>query len=81
MTTYASTYYSYLYSSVFSFDMFSLFKSAKNGCFDKEQGNNYKIEILRPGASRSGLDMLKRFLGRDPSTEAFTKEVINSSDE
>jgi thimet oligopeptidase len=66
---YAAGYYGYLWSEVFSFDLFSVFK--KNGVLDKTTGRRYRDIILAPGGTRDGYELLREFLGREPSQEAF----------
>jgi len=67
---YSGRYYSYLWSEVFSMDMFkSTFMTY--GVFNREIGSHYRRCILEPGGSLNAIDMLRNFLGRDPSTAAF----------
>lgn len=41
-----------------------------------EKGAHYRAEILRPGGSRDEMDSLVAFLGREPSNEAFMKQIL-----
>ncbi|CAH8533687.1 unnamed protein product [Schistosoma curassoni] len=72
---YDARYYSYLWSEVFSADMFeSRFQCAiDGGCLSKSVGRDYREKILRPGGSKDAADMLKDFLGREPNDDAFFK--------
>lgn len=71
--SYSAGYYSYKWSEVYAFDIFSEFK--KNGIFDKKTGLKYKKEILEVGSSRDEMESLKKFLGRAPNNKAFLKSL------
>lgn len=40
-------------------------------CFDPQVGKEYKRVVLEAGGSMDGMDMLRKFLGRDPCQDAF----------
>ena len=67
---YDSQYYGYLWSEVFSFDMFHA-RFVPGGILNGEVGREYRRCILEPGGSMDASDMLKKFLGRDPIPEPF----------
>lgn len=70
---YDAGYYGYLSSQVYSADMFySVFK--KNP-MDGKEGRRYRHTVLEKGGSQDEMETLKQFLGREPSTEAFYKEL------
>lgn len=68
---YTSQYYSYLWSQVYSCDLFSEFM--QQGIMNKSMGMKYRKVILAPGGSRDSLASLKMFLGREPDNKAFLK--------
>jgi len=74
MGGYDSGYYSYLWSEVFAQDMFTRFQ--KEGLFNAKTGEEYRKWILEPGGEQPPEDLLKGFLGRAPTEEAFIKDLL-----
>jgi Zn-dependent oligopeptidase len=65
-------YYGYLMSEIYSVDMYvSVFKKDP---LSVDAGLWYRKCILEPGCSEDAMDMLKKFLGRAPSIDAFLEE-------
>eukprot|EP00833_Pecoramyces_ruminatium_P003641 jgi/Orpsp1_1/1177673/evm.model.c7180000062380.1 len=70
---YNAAYYGYLWSQVYAADMYySQFK--KYGILNPEIGEKYR-NILKKGSSYDAMELLKEFLGREPSDEAFIKNL------
>ena len=72
---YDSGYYGYLYSQVFSADMFFSHFHASGDIMNGELGKRYRESILQPGGSRDGDISIREFLGRDPIQEPFLKSI------
>lgn len=73
MGGYDASYYGYLWSQVYSADMFGLFK--ERGIMNKELGRKYRDIILGRGGSVDSMDSIKEFLGRKPTQEAFLRSI------
>lgn len=69
---YDSQYYGYLWSDVYSADMFES-RFEVEGIFAPSAGLSYRKEILAPGGSRDAIESLRAFLGRDPIQEPFLR--------
>jgi len=73
---YDAGYYGYTYSLVFAADMYAT--AFKANPLDPATGAKYRNEILLPGGSREEMDSLKKFLGRAPKPDAFTREILGA---
>jgi thimet oligopeptidase len=73
LSGYGANYYGYLWSKVYAQDMFSVFK--KNGVMDKATGIKYRKEILEKGSTASEIEMVEKFLGRKPNSDAFLESL------
>ena len=71
MGGYDAGYYGYLWSKVYGDDMFGRFEA--EGVTSPAVGADYRREILEPNGTRDGMEMLRAFLGRDPSPATFLR--------
>jgi len=70
---YSAGYYGYLWSEVYSADLFQVFN--KGGILNPEIGKRYRDKILAPGGTKDAMDLLVDFLGRSPEDEAFLVHI------
>ena len=68
---YGAKYYSYLWSQVFSLDLFEHVK--QYGLLNPEVGKRFVAQVLGRGGSEEPGKLLKDFLGRPPNQEAFLR--------
>ncbi|KAI5301416.1 hypothetical protein KEM56_001738 [Ascosphaera pollenicola] len=73
MGGYEAGYYGYLYSQSYSTDMF--YTAFKADPMDKATGRRYRRTILERGGEMDELEALKEFLGREPNSDAFYKDL------
>ncbi len=69
---YDARYYSYIWSQVYAADFFSRFE--KEGVLNSATGQSLKKEVLEKGSSIDEMQIVRNFLGREPSNEAFLKQ-------
>jgi Zn-dependent oligopeptidase len=67
-------YYSYLWSIIYSYDIFSKFQS--NGLFSNKIGMMLRQKIMEKGASKNGIKLLTDFLQRKPSYKYFLENIF-----
>jgi thimet oligopeptidase len=74
-SNYAAGYYGYMWSQVIALDMLSAFE---RDMLDPKVGIRYRDTILAPGGQVDEMKMVRDFLGREPSNEAFIRELTGS---
>ena len=68
---YDAGYYGYLWAKVYGDDMFGRF--VEEGVTSSAVGADYRREILEPNGTRDAMDLLRAFLGREPSEATFLR--------
>ncbi|MDQ5901404.1 MAG: thimet oligopeptidase [Patescibacteria group bacterium] len=73
MVGYASSYYAYSISLIYSYDIFSRFE--ESGLLNKKVGKELRDKVLSKGGSMDEFEYMKDFLGRKPNNKAFLKAL------
>ncbi|KAG0224177.1 Thimet oligopeptidase [Actinomortierella wolfii] len=76
MGGYDACYYVYAWSEMHAHDLYTRFKGpeqSESRALDSQLGREYWEKILVPGATTDAIELLKDFLGREPSPEAFQR--------
>lgn len=73
MGGYDAGYYGYLWSEVYAQDMFSMFP--EKDLTSPEVGLRYRKIILESGGMKEASELLTEFLGREPNSDAFFKNL------
>jgi thimet oligopeptidase len=68
---YDAGYYGYLWAEVIGDDMFGRFSN--EGVLSPEVGAAYRREILEPNGGRPADELVRAFLGRDPTPDAWLR--------
>eukprot|EP00756_Hemistasia_phaeocysticola_P053946 Hpha_TRINITY_DN29894_c0_g1::TRINITY_DN29894_c0_g1_i1::g.2895::m.2895/K01392/THOP1; thimet oligopeptidase len=71
---YGACYYGYMWSEVFAADAFEAVRKA-DGLLSSEMGKRYIECIIGRGGSKDPSELLRLFLGRDPTPDAFFKSI------
>jgi len=66
---YSAIYYTYMWSLVIAKDLFGVFR--KEGLLDPAAAARYRRAILEPGGGQPAAELVKEFLGREASFDAF----------
>jgi len=73
MGGYDAGYYGYLWSEVYAEDMFTKFE--KEGLLNSKVGRKYRETVLEQGKMVEAIQLLRKFLGREPNNKAFFKKL------
>ena len=73
---YSAIYYTYMWSLVIAKDMFTVF--SKQGLLNPEAARLYRRTVLEPGGSKPAAELVKDFLGRPYTFEAY-REWLNAN--
>lgn len=74
---YSAIYYTYQWSKAISTDLFTEFH--KNGLRDKETSLRYRDLVLAKGSSKPAAELVRDFLGRDWTPQAYEQELIDAA--
>jgi thimet oligopeptidase len=77
LNSYSAMYYTYMWSLVIAKDMFSEFK--KNGLANPETAARYRRAVLEQGGNKPAAELVRDFLGRDYSFQAYA-DWLNKGD-
>jgi thimet oligopeptidase len=78
LTGYSACYYTYLWSAVIARDLLSPF-AGKGSLTDLATAERYAAEILVPGSARPAAELVRRFLGREFSFDAYERWALEGS--
>jgi thimet oligopeptidase len=74
LTGYQAGYYGYQWALVLACDMFERFQEL-GGTLDPKAGAYYRSKILARGGTKDGADLVKDYLGREPSMEPYLEHL------
>jgi thimet oligopeptidase len=72
LTGYGAGYYGYLWSLVYACDMYSVFAADP---LSPDLGHRFREMVLAKGGSDDALNLVRNFLGREPTNAAFLKNM------
>ena len=73
LTGYQAGYYGYMWSLVYAQDMFQRFKEL--GMLNPKAGAYYRDKILSKGGTEDSINLVRDYLGREPSMNAFLQSL------
>lgn len=74
---YSAVYYTYVWSKGIACDLYSAFE--QRGMFDRNTARRYREKVLEPGGSRKASQLVRDFLGRDYTLDAFERYLQPTS--
>ncbi|KAF7559035.1 hypothetical protein G7046_g5120 [Stylonectria norvegica] len=74
---YDASYFTYALSKVYATDLWV--SSFKDNPMNQPTGLRYRTSVLQPGGSQPEGESLKDFLGREPSEEAYYRELSETT--
>ncbi len=75
---YSAFYYTYLWSRVVGADLFTRFEA--EGLRNPQTAEDYRRLILEPGGTLPAAEMIRNFLGRDVTLDAFRADLERGTD-
>lgn len=75
LTGYGACYYTYQWSLVIARDLLSAFG---DDLFDPETATRYRREILEPGGTRDAAELVRAFLGRESTFDAYREWLVGA---
>jgi thimet oligopeptidase len=78
ITSYGAKYYTYKWSDAIAEELLSRFK--REGMRNKKTANAYRKIILERTGTRSASSLVKEFLGRDYTVEAYVNKLTNAGE-
>jgi thimet oligopeptidase len=72
---YTAGYYGYMWSQVLALDMLSKFDGS---LMDPATGKRFRTTVLAQGSQKLAAQVVREFLGREPSNEAFIAEITGT---
>jgi thimet oligopeptidase len=72
---YTAGYYGYMWSQVLALDMLSKFDG---NLMDPATGKRFRTTVLAQGSQKLAAQLVREFLGREPSNEAFIAEITGT---
>ncbi|WP_269533176.1 M3 family metallopeptidase [Chitinimonas sp. BJYL2] len=75
---YAAGYYGYMWSEVLALDMRSAFGT---NLMNTDTGLRFRRTVLENGSQVPEMDLVRQFLGREPNSDAFFREITGQSNQ